>query len=161
MKTYDWIVVGGGMTGAVLAYELVKTGFSVLLLEKDAVAQNATRYSYGGLAYWSGSTPLTRQLCQEARDRYNILSQELDADIELRELDLLLTIPADSDLEVTAELYAQCAVPPCLLSVPEACELEPLLNPGAIAGALTVKHGHIHPQKNCASLHSSLFACWG
>ncbi|MBD2253968.1 NAD(P)/FAD-dependent oxidoreductase [Nostoc parmelioides] len=147
MKTYDWIVVGGGITGAVLAYELVKTGFSVLLLEKDAVAQNATRYSYGGLAYWSGSTPLTRQLCQEARDRYNILPQELDADIELQELDLLLTIPADNDPEVTAELYAQCAVPPRLLSIPEACELEPLLNPGAIAGALTVKHGHIHPQK--------------
>ncbi|BAY40422.1 hypothetical protein NIES2111_48060 [Nostoc sp. NIES-2111] len=147
MKTYDWTVVGGGITGAALAYELVKTGFSVLLLEKDAVAQNATRYSYGGLAYWSGSTELTRQLSQEAIARYNILSQELDADIELRELDLLLTIPTDTDPEATAKLYAQCAVPPRLLSVSEACELEPLINGGAIAGALTVKHGHIHPQK--------------
>ncbi|MBD2345118.1 NAD(P)/FAD-dependent oxidoreductase [Anabaena subtropica] len=146
MKTYDWIVVGGGIAGAALAYELVKTGFSVLLLEKDAVPQNATRYSYGGLAYWSGSTQLTRQLCQEARDRYNILSQELDADIELRELDLLLTISADSDPETTAASYAQCAVPPRLLTVKEACELEPLLKPAAIAGALTVKHGHINPQ---------------
>jgi glycine/D-amino acid oxidase-like deaminating enzyme len=72
MKTYDWTVVGGGITGAALAYELVKTGFSVLLLEKDPVAQNATRYSYGGLAYWSGSTELTRQLCQEAIARYNM-----------------------------------------------------------------------------------------
>lgn len=147
MKTYDWTVVGGGITGAALAYELVKTGFSVLLLEKDAVAQNATRYSYGGLAYWSGSTELTRQLCQEAIARYNILSPELDADIELRELDLLLTIPADANPEATAALYANCAVPPRLLSVAEACELEPLINGDAIAGALTVKHGHINPQK--------------
>ncbi|HEY9799043.1 MAG TPA: FAD-binding oxidoreductase [Leptolyngbyaceae cyanobacterium] len=155
MKTYDWTVVGGGITGAALAYELVKTGFSVLLIEKDAVAQNATRYSYGGLAYWSGSTELTRLLCLEAIARYNILSQELDADIELRELDLLLTIPADANPEATAALYASCAVPPRLLSVAEACELEPLLNGGAIsyagrnaiAGALTVKHGHINPQK--------------
>lgn len=147
MKTYDWIVVGGGITGAALTYELAKIGLSVLLLEKDAVPQNATRYSYGGLAYWSGSTQLTRQLCQEARDRYKILSQELDADIELRELDLLLTIAADSDPQRTAEMYAQCAVPPHLLSVAQACELEPLLNPEAIAGALSVKHGHIHPQK--------------
>lgn len=147
MKTYDWTVVGGGITGAALAYELVKTGLSVVLIEKDAVAQNATRYSYGGLAYWSGSTELTRQLCQEAIARYNILSQELDADIELRELDLLLTIPAEANPEATAALYAQCAVPPRSLSVAEACELEPLLNGGAIAGALTVKHGHINPQK--------------
>jgi glycine/D-amino acid oxidase-like deaminating enzyme len=147
MKTYDWIVVGGGITGATLAYELVKTGFSVLLLEQYTTPQNATRYSYGGLAYWSGTTPLTRQLCQEAIARYNILSQELDADIELRELDLLLTISADSNPETATANYAQCVVKPHLLSVQEACELEPLLNRQAIAGALTVKHGHINPEK--------------
>jgi glycine/D-amino acid oxidase-like deaminating enzyme len=33
------------------------------------------------------------------------------------------------------------------LSVEEACELEPLLNRNAIAGAMTVRHGHIHPEK--------------
>ncbi|WP_066424453.1 FAD-binding oxidoreductase [Anabaena sp. 4-3] len=147
MKTYDLIVIGSGITGAALAYELVKTGFNVLLLEKDAIPENATRYSYGGLAYWSGTTPLTRQLCQEAIARYQVLSSELDADIELRELDLLLTISADSNPQATAKLYAHCAVPPRLLSISEACELEPQLNREAIAGALTVKHGHIHPEK--------------
>ena len=62
MKTYDWIVIGGGITGAALSYELRKKGLSVLLLEQNAIANNATRYSYGGLAYWSATTPLTRQL---------------------------------------------------------------------------------------------------
>lgn len=70
MKTYDWIVVGGGIAGAALAYELVKTGFAVLLLEQYQTPQNATRYSYGGLAYWSGTTPPTRQLCEEAIAMY-------------------------------------------------------------------------------------------
>lgn len=147
MKTYDWIVVGGGITGATLAYELAKIGFSVLLLEQYKTPQNATRYSYGGLAYWSGTTPLTRQLCQEAIARYHILSQELDADIQFRELDLLLTISVHDDLEATAASYNHFAIPPRLLSVQEACELEPLLNREAICGALTVKHGHIHPEK--------------
>ncbi|AFY35000.1 FAD-binding oxidoreductase [Calothrix sp. PCC 7507] len=147
MKTYDWIVVGGGITGATLAYELAKTGFSVLLLEQHANPQNATRYSYGGLAYWSGNTPLTRQLCQEAIAYYQILSQELDADIEFRELDLLLTIDAASDPDATAASYTNFAIPPRLISVQAACELEPLLNHQAISGALTVKHGHIHPEK--------------
>ncbi|MEH1955711.1 NAD(P)/FAD-dependent oxidoreductase [Nostoc sp.] len=147
MKTYDWIVVGGGITGAALAYELAKTGFSVLLLEQHSRPQNATRYSYGGLAYWSGSTPLTQLLCEEAIARYHILSQELDADIQFRELDLLLTISAHSDPEATAASYNDCAIPPRLLSIQEACELEPQLNREAISGALTVKHGHIHPEK--------------
>jgi glycine/D-amino acid oxidase-like deaminating enzyme len=147
MKTYDWIVIGGGIAGAALAYELVTTGFTVLLLEQYETPQNATRYSYGGLAYWSGSTPMTRQLCEDAIARYHILSQELDADIQFRELDLLLTISAANDPEATAALYNDCAIPPCLLSVEDACELEPQLNPEAISGALTVKHGHIHPEK--------------
>ena len=35
MKNYDWIVVGAGITGAALAYELAKQGLQVLLLEKE------------------------------------------------------------------------------------------------------------------------------
>ncbi|MBW4668838.1 MAG: FAD-binding oxidoreductase [Cyanomargarita calcarea GSE-NOS-MK-12-04C] len=147
MKTYDWIVIGAGITGAALSYELVKIGFSVLLLEKNKTLQNATHYSYGGLAFWSGTTELTRQLCDEGMTRHRNLRAELDADTELRHLNLLLTIPADTNPEAVAESYAKFAIPPKLLSVKEACELEPLLNGNAISGALTVKHGHIHPEK--------------
>ncbi|WP_017315274.1 NAD(P)/FAD-dependent oxidoreductase [Mastigocladopsis repens] len=147
MKTYDWIVVGAGITGATLAYELAKGGCKVLLLEQDATPQNATRYSYGGLAFWSGTTPLTCQLYDEGIARHRILSQELDTDTEFRELDLLLTISTDADPKAVATSYTRFAIPPKLLNIKEACELEPLLNQEAIAGALTVKHGHIHPEK--------------
>lgn len=143
MQTYDWIVIGAGITGAALSYELVKQGFSVLLIEQDASLQGATRYSYGGIAYWSGTTELTRQLCAEGIALQRHLSAELDADTEFRELDLVLTIAADDDPTAIAQTYRHFATPPCLISVSEACALEPLLNPDAIAGALTVKHGHI------------------
>ena len=147
MKTYDIIIIGAGITGAALSYELVTKGFSVLLLEQHTTPQNATRYSYGGLAFWSGTTSLTRQLCEESKQLYQRLSQELNADIQFRELDLLLTIPQDSNPEEIAASYQHFATPPQLLNVDEACELEPLLNREAISGALTVKHGHIHPDK--------------
>ena len=45
MTTYDWIVIGGGITGSALAYELGKQGLKVLLLEKEAQANNATFYT--------------------------------------------------------------------------------------------------------------------
>ncbi len=147
MKTYDWIVVGGGITGAVLSYELVNKGFKVLLLEKDASLQNATRYSYGGLAYWSGTSELTRQLCEEGIKIYRHLSEELDADTQFRELDLLLYITPDDDTEKLAANFARFAIAPRLLSVEDAYKLEPLLNRDAIAGAFTVRHGHIHPDQ--------------
>ena len=147
MKTYDWIIIGGGITGAALAYELKKIGFSVLLLEQYEISQNATRYSYGGISFWSGKTPVTQQLSTEGITRHRILSQELNADTQFRELDLLMTIPVDINPETMAKFYQDVVIPPRLISIQEACELEPLLNPQVISGALTVKHGHIHPEK--------------
>jgi len=147
MKNYDIIVIGAGIAGAALSYELVTKGFSVLLLEQDTTPHNATRYSYGGLAFWSGTTDLTSQLCTESKKIYETLSEELNSDIQFRELDLLLTIPQNSNPEEIAASYQRFATVPELLSVSQACELEPLLNREAISAALTVKHGHIHPEK--------------
>ncbi|NJO39946.1 MAG: FAD-binding oxidoreductase [Cyanobacteria bacterium RU_5_0] len=146
MKTYDWIVVGAGLAGSALSYELAKVGFSVLLLDQFAAPQNATRYSYGGIAYWSGTTELTQQICQEGIELHRTLSAELDGDTRFRELDLLLTVAPDRDPTQVAAVYANCAIPPTILSSDAACEIEPLLERGAIAAALHLPHGHISPE---------------
>jgi glycine/D-amino acid oxidase-like deaminating enzyme len=146
MKTFDWIVVGAGVVGAGLSYELVKQGQSVLLLEQYPSPQGATRFSYGGIAYWSGTTNLARQLCAESLARHQVLSEELEADTQFREMDLVLTIAPDQDPSLVAQSYEHCAIQPRLISVQAACELEPLLNPAAISGALTVRHGNVHPE---------------
>jgi glycine/D-amino acid oxidase-like deaminating enzyme len=147
MKVYDWVVIGAGITGSTLAYELSKKNFKVLLLEKDSIPDNATLYSYGGLAYWSGTTSSTRQLCQEGIEIHRNLSEELEADTEFRELDLVLTIDVKDNPQQIVSNYSAFAITPELLDVQAACELEPLLNPSAIAGILRLPHGHIHPQK--------------
>jgi glycine/D-amino acid oxidase-like deaminating enzyme len=145
MKTYDWIVVGGGVVGAALSYELASKKFSVLLIEQQVAPESATRYSYGGIAYWSGTTPLTRQLCQEGIEIHRNLSAELDSDTQFRELDLLLPIAQGSDPQKVAASYRSFAIPPSLVDTETACDLEPLLNREAIAAALTVQHGNVAP----------------
>ncbi len=145
MKTYDWIVVGGGITGAALGYELARQGLTVLLLEQHEVLQGASRYSYGGLAYWSGMTTLTRQLAAEGLAKHRSLSQELEVDTQLRELNLLLTIEPDVDPQVVAQDYQKFSITPQLLDPAAAAQVEPLLNPHAISGALQLPHGHINP----------------
>ncbi len=134
------------MTGAAVAYEFAKQGLATLLLEQHQPLQGATRYSYGGIADWAGSTEITRQLCAEGIARHRLLSAELEGDTEFREIDLLLTIAPDADPPAIAANYQRFARPPQLISRATACELEPLLNPAAIAGALLTKHGHIEPQ---------------
>jgi glycine/D-amino acid oxidase-like deaminating enzyme len=106
MKTYDWIIIGAGITGAALAYELTKIGFSVLLLEQYQTPQNATHYSYGGISFWSATTAITKQLSTEGLTRHRILSEELNADTQFRELDLLMTIPVDINPETMAKSYS-------------------------------------------------------
>ncbi|MGB3308101.1 MAG: FAD-binding oxidoreductase [Nodosilinea sp.] len=145
MQTFDWIVVGNGLVGAAVSYELARCGLSVLLIDRALDPGNATRYSYGGIPYWSGSTALTQQLCHEGIAKHRQLSEELEGDTEFRELDLLLTLAADGDPKAAAEHYANCATPPQLISATEAKVLEPLLNQDAIAGAFTVRHGHVSP----------------
>lgn len=136
----------------------------------NKINYNATQLSYGGLAFWSGSNLLTNQLCQESITYYqnlvNFVSQfeftskfhsnlqaDFQPDIEYRELDLLLTIPNNlNPVEIAQNYASRFSVPPQILDIETACDLEPLLNPGAISGALTYKHGHIHPQKTTITL---------
>ncbi|NJM27748.1 MAG: FAD-binding oxidoreductase [Pseudanabaena sp. RU_4_16] len=147
-----------------LSYELRQANFSVLLLEPHLIsnsATNATRYSYGGIPYWSGTTPLTQQLCTEGLEIQSQLTAELDVDTQFRYLDLVLTIGLDSDPQVIAEAYSNCAIAPRLVSGSQAHELEPLLNPEAIAGALVFKHAHVNAALLASAYCNAFQLCGG
>ncbi len=144
MKNYDWIVIGGGITGSALSYELAKAGYKVLLLEKDSILNNATTCSYGGVAYWSGKTKFTNQLCQESMELYPNLSEELGINIEYRKINLLLTIDKETNPKNIFSTYQNFYLKPELLDTQESCTLEPLLNPEVINGSIKFNHGHIN-----------------
>ncbi|BAQ64935.1 FAD-binding oxidoreductase [Geminocystis sp. NIES-3709] len=144
---YDVIVIGGGLTGSALSYELAKQNFQVLLLEKDQIFNNATVYSYGGISYWCGSDKLTNQLCDEGINIHRQLSAELEANTEFREIDLLFTIEPNQNPTETFNNYQSFFVKPQLLDVSTTVELEPLINPNGIVGSLRFPQGHVNPEK--------------
>jgi glycine/D-amino acid oxidase-like deaminating enzyme len=146
-RNYDWIVVGAGITGAALGYELAKAGGRVLLLEQNAIPHSATRFSYGGLAYWSGTTELTRRLFAEGLALHRELSDELDASTQFRELDLLLTLGPQEDLDALLSSFQPMAIQPQVLTPEQAQQREPQINPGALAACLQLPHAQIHPQR--------------
>jgi glycine/D-amino acid oxidase-like deaminating enzyme len=144
MGSFDWIVIGAGITGSALSYELVRAGFRVLLLDRTPDPNNATRQSYGGIAYWAGTNDLTRSLCSEGIAIHRQLSAELDSDTEFREIDLLLTIAPDNDLATIIKNHQNFTQTPEVLSPESACELEPQLNPAGFQAALRFHHGHVN-----------------
>jgi len=141
---HDWIVIGGGITGISLSYELQKAGISVLLIEEHRQLRGSSSLGYGGISYWAGTTELTRQLCEEGIARQRELSGELGIDTEFREIDLLLTIAPEANPIAIYSEYANCAIAPTLLNTQEACDREPLLNPEGINGALLLPHAHVN-----------------
>lgn len=146
METFDWIVIGNGLAGAALSYELARQGLSVLLVD-DGNPDSATRCSYGGIAYWSGTDAITKELCRAGIERHRQLSEELGRSTEFRELDLLLTFAPDVDGADLMGQYERFAIAPQLISAQDAHKLEPQLDVNAIGGAFTVRHGHVNPIK--------------
>ncbi|MEM6596899.1 MAG: FAD-binding oxidoreductase [Cyanobacteria bacterium P01_C01_bin.69] len=144
MQTYDTIVIGNGLTGAALSYELAKAGQSVLLMD-DGNPHSGTRYSYGGIGYWAGTTDLTEHLFQAGIARHRELPDELGADTQLRELDLLLTVEKGADIDALKAGYESFRTPPKFVSTTTACELEPQLNPDTVDGAFVTPHAHVDP----------------
>ncbi len=144
MQTYDAIVVGNGIAGAALSYELAKAGQSVLLMD-DANPHSGTRYSYGGIGYWAGTTDFTETLFRAGIVRHRELSEELGADTQLRELDLLLTVEKGADMDALKASYDSFRTPPGFICARTACEIEPQLSPQTIDGAFTIRHGHVDP----------------
>jgi glycine/D-amino acid oxidase-like deaminating enzyme len=153
---HDWIVIGGGITGISLSYELQKAGFSVLLIEQYQKLQGGSSLGYGGISYWSGSTPVTQQLCQEGIARQRELSNELGISTEFREIDLLLTLEPEANPQDILSQYANCWIAPTVLDSQSACDRELLLNAQGIGGALLFPHAHIN--LNCfVNAHSQAF----
>ena len=86
----DVIVVGAGAAGASVAYQLVKRGVSVTMIERDSVASHASGFAYGGLFPTMGAGipgPMVRH-AKRGISLHKRLAPELEdatgIDIELR-----------------------------------------------------------------------------
>jgi glycine/D-amino acid oxidase-like deaminating enzyme len=161
-KCPDVIVVGAGITGSSLSYELAIQGLQVLLLDRSLNnPANATRYSYGGISYWAGTTDSTRILCDEGLAIHRVLSETLEAPTEFRELPLLSTIALDQDPDAIAQTYQNFSRSPQRLTPIEAQAIEPLLNPQAISAALLMPYAQIHPEKTALAYQQAFLRLGG
>ncbi|MGG4168160.1 glycine oxidase ThiO [Rossellomorea vietnamensis] len=78
-KQYDVLIVGGGVIGCSILYQLSKRGKKVLLIEKNQLASRASGAAAGMLGVQTelkGGSPLYR-LAQKSRNMYPVLAQEL------------------------------------------------------------------------------------
>jgi D-arginine dehydrogenase len=141
VTNFDTVVVGGGIAGASIAYELAATR-SVLLVETEAaLARHSTARSAATYVPGHGSAPL-RALVAASGPRFARLEAELDAPPLLTPRALLhVAFDADGAAELAADLAEQAGEPGCPVAIDpaEAQRLCPALRPGAVRAAAVVE----------------------
>ncbi|MFZ7946700.1 glycine oxidase ThiO [Neobacillus sp. 19] len=152
----DVIIIGGGIVGTSIAYQLSKMGRKVIILEKDQLACQATRAAAGMLASQAEieqDGPLF-QMGLTSQSMFSTLANELlefsGVDIEFVNKGLLKIAETEEIAsEVKKQVDFQREWDPAItwLDKKELLELEPSLSP-SISGAMLIPNdGHVQPAK--------------
>jgi len=155
-------IVGAGIVGYAVAYELAARGAQVRLIDPRGVGQGATRASAGILApYVEGHSADLLRLGLCSLDHYDSFIARVAADaqrpIEYRRSGTLQVARSDSEarqLEHGARILATSGASHTCLDGGAVRRLEPSLAEGLVAGLLVPLHGYV----GVATLMSALEA---
>lgn len=162
---YDAIIVGGGVNGAAIAYNLVKHRMKVLLLEKDRISSKSSGAAAGMLgaqAEMADDGPLF-QAARKSRAMFTNLSMELKEvcgiDIELVNkgmFKLAFSEEEEMDYKRMIKIHQRAGETAEWLESFELIKDEPALSPRISGGMYIPNDGHVSPiQLTTAFAHSA------
>jgi len=147
----DVVIVGGGINGCSLAYQLAKKGLEVVLLEKNYIASGATgRCGAGIRQQWS--TKENVKLAMESVKIFERLSREF-GDIGFRQGGYLIAIHDDNEMkqaEKNVEMQRSLGLKVSIIDSDEITKIVPILDVEgmhAIGATFCPTDGHADPFK--------------
>ncbi len=155
-KNYDAIIIGGGVNGGAIAFNLAKRGMKVLVLEKDRLVSKASGAAAGMLgaqAELNGQGPLF-DLAKASRAMFPNLAEELNMlsgiDIELLNKGMLKVARSSSEqreLSRIIDIHTQQGEPAEWLSGKQVKKREPALSSEITGAMYLAKDGHVSAPK--------------
>ena len=136
-KHFNTIIIGGGVVGCAIAYNLAKLGVGdVLLLEKNAICSGDTAKSCA-IVRTHYSNPLTCRMARIGRDALADLEREVDAPSGFTPCGYLIFTDSEKvdDFRRNIALQQDAGAEVELIDAQRALELHPWLNPARIASA--------------------------
>jgi len=147
--SYEVVIIGGGVSGCCLAYDLARMGCSdVLVLEKDYLTAGATGRCGGGIRQqWS--TEENVRLAMGSVARFEQLEEELQFPIELKQggyLILSYTEEEDRRSRKNVALQNSLGLDSRYITPQDALEIFPLLNiDGVVSATFNQSDGTANP----------------
>ena len=148
----DVVIVGGGINGCALSYELSRRGVDVAVIERSHLASGATgRCGAGIRQQWS--TKENAALAIRSVKIFEHLSEELGSDIGLKQGGYLIIIHDEEDMkqaEQNVSMQRSLGLDVDILSPDEMLEVVPILDAegiGAIGATFCPTDGNADPFK--------------
>lgn len=150
-RSWDVVVVGGGLIGSSAAYHLAKSGVRTLLLEQGDLASGASGANFGNAQVQDSEFGLSLELTRRGYELVANLEAELDTRLDYRQTGSLLLIETEKQwaaMERRAAALNENGVHSQLLDGEDLRRLEPNLSPEAVIGALYHAYeGDLNPFK--------------
>lgn len=146
-RTSDVVVIGGGINGAVIAYELASAGVGVILVEKDSICAGPTARSCGIIRqHYSHEVPARMAL--EGLRTFQNFSDRVGGDCEFHQTGFLLTAREDTVETIAANVALQqgLGIDTRMVTPEEIREIEPHIDlDGIVGGAWEPGAGYADP----------------
>ncbi|KAB3531034.1 FAD-binding oxidoreductase [Alkaliphilus pronyensis] len=150
-KTADVVIIGGGISGCTIAYNLAKKGVkNIVVVEKSYLASGATGRCGAGIRQQWG-TEMNCRMAKYSCDEFERAKEELqyDGDIEFKQGGYLIVSSTEKEHEQfkkNVKLQNSLGIPSKLLRLDEAKEIVPFLNTeGLVSATFCQKDGHLNP----------------
>jgi sarcosine oxidase subunit beta len=148
----DVVIIGGGISGCGLAYNLAKRNVDVVVFERDYLSSGATGACGAGIRQqWSTKENTTLSIASVII--FEKLSKELGEDIDLRQGGYLVAIHDDKDMkqaEKNVEMQRSLGLKVDILAPKEIIDVVPILDVkgmNAIGATFCPTDGHANPFK--------------
>lgn len=150
-KTANIVIIGGGISGCAIAYELAKKGMKdIVVIEKDYLSSGATGRCGAGVRMQWG-TEMNCRLAKYSIESYERANEELqyDGDIEFKQKGYLIVASTEKEMEQfkkNVALQNSLGIPSRLITPKEAKEIVPHMDETKIICATYCpKDGHLNP----------------
>ena len=144
-------VIGGGIRGLAITYDLAKAGVGVLLIEKQHIAARASGLNMGYISISTKKPAFYTQFSKMSADMYPDLNEELGGGIEYIRNGSLSVAQTEDEWKKLSEIVEErnqvAGIDMRMLDIGEMRQLEPNLSPHLLGGFYCPIDGGVNPLK--------------